>query len=142
VSSAATGEASVVISLAVLLLLLLLLGLVVVPLSWGLRAVGCLLLLVWPDHPSSLLLRSPALSVGHDPEALRLCGWSCHRCLPLFLCVVSHDEVLLRDGQVDQLIVAVGPDRVETVTKLGVEAPPEHVSLLLISVSVVACALT
>jgi hypothetical protein len=145
VSSAATGEASVVICipLAVLLLLVLLLRWVVVPLSWGLRAVGCLLLLVWPDHPSPLLLlRSPALSVGHDPEALRLCGWSCHGCLPLFLCLVSHDAVLLRDGQVDQLVVAIGPDRVETVTELGVEAPPEPVSLLLISVSMVACVLT
>jgi hypothetical protein len=72
VSSAATGEASVVIALAVLLLLRLLL--IVVPLSWGLRAVGCMLLWLWPDNPSSLLLlRSSALSVGHNPEALRLC---------------------------------------------------------------------
>ena len=70
VYSATTSETSVVFALAVLLLLL-----VVVPLSWGLRAVGCLLLLLlWPDHPLPLLLlRSPALSVGHDPEALRLC---------------------------------------------------------------------
>jgi hypothetical protein len=67
--SVTTSETSVVIALAVLLLLL-----VVVPLSWGLRAVGCLLLLLWSDHPSSmLLLRSSALSVGHNPEALRLC---------------------------------------------------------------------
>jgi hypothetical protein len=58
VSSAVTGETSVVIALAVLLLLLLLL--VVVPLSWGLRAVGCLLLL-WPDYPSPLLLRRSLL---------------------------------------------------------------------------------
>jgi hypothetical protein len=72
VSGVTTGEASVVIALAVLLLLWLLL--IVVPLSWGLRAVGCLLLLLWPDHPSPLLLlRSSALSVGHNPEALRLC---------------------------------------------------------------------
>jgi hypothetical protein len=141
VSSVATGEESVVIPVVVLLLLLL--GLVVVPLSWGLRAVGCLLLLVWPDHPSPLLLlRSPALSVGHDPKALKLCGWSCHGCLPLFLRPVSHDVVLLRDVHVDQLIVAVGPDRVETVTERGAEAPPEPVSLLLVSVSVVAYILT
>jgi hypothetical protein len=72
VSGAATGEASVVIALAVLLLLRLLQ--IVVPLSWGLRAVGCLLLLLWSDHPSSLLLLgSSALSVGHKPEALRQC---------------------------------------------------------------------
>jgi hypothetical protein len=66
--SVTTSETSVVIALAVLLL-------VVVPLSWGLRAVGCLLLLLlWPDHPSPmLLLRSSSLSVRHNPEALRRC---------------------------------------------------------------------
>jgi hypothetical protein len=64
-----TSETSVVIALTVLLLLL-----VVVPLSWGLRAVGCLLLLLWSDHPSPLLLLRPStLSVGHNPETLRLC---------------------------------------------------------------------
>jgi hypothetical protein len=36
----------------------------------------------------------------------------------------------------------VGPDYVETVAGLSVEAPPEHASLLLISVSMVACVLT
>ena len=65
--SVATGETPVVIGLAVLLLL-------IVPLSWKLGAVGCLLLLLlWSDHPSPLLLLgSPALSVGHNPEALWL----------------------------------------------------------------------
>jgi hypothetical protein len=67
VSHAATSEISVVTSLTVLLLCL-----VVVPLNWGLRAVGCLLLLLWSDHPPSLLLRPPVLSVGHNPEVLRL----------------------------------------------------------------------
>ena len=63
----ATGESSVVICLAVLLLLL------IAPLSWKLGAVGCLLLLLRSDHPSPLLLlRSPILSVGHNPEALWL----------------------------------------------------------------------
>jgi hypothetical protein len=53
------------------LMVLLLLGLVV-PLNWKLGAVGCLLLL-WSDHPTSLLLlRSSILSVRHDPEALWL----------------------------------------------------------------------
>jgi hypothetical protein len=68
-SGAATSETPVVISLMVLLL-----WLVVAPLNWGLRAVGCLLLLLMrSDQPSSLLLlKSPALSVGHNPEALRL----------------------------------------------------------------------
>jgi hypothetical protein len=62
-----TSETLVVIGLAVLLLLL------IVPLSWKLGAVGCLLLLLWPDHPTSLLLLgSSVLSIRHDPEALWL----------------------------------------------------------------------
>jgi hypothetical protein len=66
-SSVTTSETPVVIGLTVLLLLL------IVPLSWKLGAVGCLLLLLWSDHPSSLLLlRSSVLSVRHDPEALWL----------------------------------------------------------------------
>jgi hypothetical protein len=68
VSSVTTSETSVVIGLTVLLLLWL-----IVSLNWGLRAVGCLLLLLWSDHPTSLLLlRSPVLSVRYNPEALRL----------------------------------------------------------------------
>jgi hypothetical protein len=65
--SVTTRETLVVIGLAVLLLLWL-----IVPLNWKLSVVGCLLLL-WSDHPTSLLLlRSPALSVRYDPEALWL----------------------------------------------------------------------
>jgi hypothetical protein len=68
VSSVTTSETSVVIGLTVLLP-----WLIVVPLNWGLRAAGCLLLLLGPDHPSPLLLlRSLVLSVRHNPEALRL----------------------------------------------------------------------
>jgi hypothetical protein len=66
VPGVATCETPVVICLAVLLLLL------TVPLSWKLGAVGCLLLLR-SDHPSPLLLLgSPVLSVGYNPEALWL----------------------------------------------------------------------
>jgi hypothetical protein len=62
-----TSETYVVICLSVLLLWL------IVPLNWGLRAVGCLLLLLWSDHPTSLLLlRSSVLSVRYDPKALWL----------------------------------------------------------------------
>jgi hypothetical protein len=67
----AISEAHVSISLAELLLLLL--GLIV---PWGgsWKVVGYLLLLRWPDHPSSyLLLKSSALIVGDNPEPL---GWS------------------------------------------------------------------
>jgi hypothetical protein len=68
VSSVTTSETHVVIALTVLLLLWL-----IVPLNWGLRAVGFLLLLLWSDHPTSLLLlRSPVLSVKYNSEALRL----------------------------------------------------------------------
>ena len=67
VSGVTTSETLVVIGLAVLLLLL------IVPLGWKLGAVGCLLLLLWSDHPTSLLLlRSPVMSVRHNPEALWL----------------------------------------------------------------------
>jgi hypothetical protein len=63
----ATCETPVVICLAILLLLL------IVPLSWKLGTVGCLLLLLWSDHPTPLLLlRSPVLSVRHNPETLWL----------------------------------------------------------------------
>jgi hypothetical protein len=65
-SGVATCETSVVISLTMLLLL-------IVPLSRKLGAVGCLLLLLWSDHPSPLLLlRPPVLSVRHNPEVLWL----------------------------------------------------------------------
>jgi hypothetical protein len=65
-SGVATSETPVVIGLTMLLLLL------IVPLSWKLGAVGCLLLL-WSDHPISLLLlQSPVLSVRHNPETLWL----------------------------------------------------------------------
>jgi hypothetical protein len=66
-SGVATCETPVVICLTILLLLL------IVPLSQKLGAVGCLLLLLWSNHPSPLLLlRSSILSVRHDPEALWL----------------------------------------------------------------------
>jgi hypothetical protein len=62
-----TSKTHVVIGLMVLLLLL------IAPLHWGLRAVGCLLLLLGSNHPTSLLLlRSPVLSVRYNPEALWL----------------------------------------------------------------------
>jgi hypothetical protein len=63
----ATSEALVSISLAELLMLLRL----VVPWSGSWKAVGCLLLLRWFDHPSAcLLLESSALIVGNNPEPL------------------------------------------------------------------------
>jgi hypothetical protein len=66
-SGVATCETPVVICLTILLLLL------IVPLSWKLGAVGCLLLLMWSDYPTSLLLlRSPVLSVRHNPKTLWL----------------------------------------------------------------------
>jgi hypothetical protein len=66
-SGVAACETPVIICLAILLLLL------IVPLSWKLGAVGCLLLLLWSDHPSPLLLLgAPVLSVGHNPEAMWL----------------------------------------------------------------------
>jgi hypothetical protein len=67
-SGVITSETPVIIGLTVLLLRL------IVPLNWGLRAVGCLLLLLlWSNHPTSLLLlRSSVLSVGSNSKALWL----------------------------------------------------------------------
>jgi hypothetical protein len=62
---------------------------------------------------------------------------SCHRGLPLLLRLSSCNAVLLGDSHVDQLIVTVGPDGVETVTELSAEPPPEPVSLLLIRICVI-----
>jgi hypothetical protein len=54
---------------------------------------------------------------------------------------VSYNTVLLGDGQVDQLIEAIGPDSVESFPQLGIETPAEAVSLLLIRISMVTCIL-
>jgi hypothetical protein len=56
--------------------------------------------------------------------------------------VTSCDAVLLGDSHVDQLIVAVGPDGVETVTELSAEPPPEPVSLLLVRICMILSILT
>jgi hypothetical protein len=66
-----TCEAFVSTPLVELLLLLKL----IVPWSGSGETVGCLLLLLrWPDNPSSwLVLESSALTVGDNPESLR---WS------------------------------------------------------------------
>jgi hypothetical protein len=134
----ATSEALVPISLAELLLRRLF-----VPWSGGWKTSGCwLLLLRWPDHPPAcLLLKSPALIVRNNPEPLGLSGGCCHWCLSFLLCPVSYNTILLGDGQVDQLIEAISPDRVETSTQLGVETPAEAVSLFLVGVSMITCVL-
>jgi hypothetical protein len=54
---------------------------------------------------------------------------------------VSYNTILLGDGQVDQLIEAISPNSVETLTQLGVETPAEAVSLLLIRISMIPCVL-
>jgi hypothetical protein len=79
--------------------------------------------------------------VRNNPEPLGLSGWCCHWCLSLLLCPVSYNTVLLGDGQVDQLIEAITPDSVETLTQLGIETPAEAVSLLLIGISMISCVL-
>jgi hypothetical protein len=54
---------------------------------------------------------------------------------------VSYNTILLGDGQVDQLIEAIGPDIVEMLTQLGIETPAEAISLLLIEISMISCVL-
>jgi hypothetical protein len=139
VAHLATSEALGPITLAELLLLWRL----IVPWSGGWKTSGCwlLLLLRWPDHPSAcLLLKSPALVVRNNPEPLGLSGWCCHWCLSL-LCPVSYNTILLGDSQVDQLIEAISPDSVETLTQLGIETPAEAFSLLLTGISMISCIL-
>jgi hypothetical protein len=79
--------------------------------------------------------------VRNNPEPLGLSGWCCHRCLSLLLYPVSYITVLLEDGQVDQLIEAISPDSVETLTQLGIWTPAEAVSLLLIEINMISCVL-
>ena len=50
---------------------------------------------------------------------------------------MSYNAILLGDGQVDQLIEAMSPNSVETLTQLGVETPVEAVSLFLVGVSMI-----
>jgi hypothetical protein len=132
------SEALVPISLAEFLLRRL-----IVPWSEGWKTGGCqLLLLRWPGHPSAyLLLKSPTLIVRNNPKPLGLSGWCCHWCLPLLLCPVSYNTILLGDGEVDQLIEAISPDSVETFPQLGIETPVEAVSLLLIGINMITCIL-
>jgi hypothetical protein len=54
---------------------------------------------------------------------------------------VSYNTILLGDGQVDQLIEAISPNSVETLTQLGVETPAEAVSFLLIRIGMIPCVL-
>jgi hypothetical protein len=49
-----------------------------------------------------------------------------------------HDAIFLRDGQVNQLIISVYLDRVQAVLVLGTKASAEVITLLSISVSVIA----
>jgi hypothetical protein len=94
------------------------------------------------DHPSAcVLLKSSTLIVGNNPKPLGLSGGCYHWCLPLLLCPVSYNAILLGDGQVDQLIEAISPDSVETLTQLVVKTPAEAVSLLLIGINMITCVL-
>jgi hypothetical protein len=54
---------------------------------------------------------------------------------------VSYNIILLGDGQVDQLIEAISPNSVETLSQLGVETPAEAVSLLFIRINMIPCIL-
>jgi hypothetical protein len=58
--------------------------------------------------------------------------------LPLLFCLLSCNAVLLGDSHVDQLIVTVGPNGVETITELSAEPPPEPVALLLIRICMIS----
>jgi hypothetical protein len=85
VACVATRKAFVPVPLSKLLLLLSL-GLIIFW-SEGGETVGCLLLLRRPNDPSPyLLLGSPALIIGDNPESLRWGQGPYHWCLLLLLC--------------------------------------------------------
>jgi hypothetical protein len=54
---------------------------------------------------------------------------------------VSYNTILVGDGQVDQLIEAISPNSVETLTQLCDETPAEAVSLLLIRINMITSVL-
>jgi hypothetical protein len=50
---------------------------------------------------------------------------------------MSSDAILLCDGHVDKFIVAICPDKIQSLFELGAEAPAEAIALLCIGVGVI-----
>jgi hypothetical protein len=51
---------------------------------------------------------------------------------------VSHNAIFLGDGQIDQLIVRVHPDKIQALLEFGVKASTKAVTLLGVGVHMVS----
>src|SRR6185437_15035881 len=101
---------------------------------------------------SSLLLRRPKDKPAHWGISLWRSGWSVlHQtiprwlstrgscwCLPLLLSTMCSNTVLLSNGQVDQLIVSVWLNKVQAFLELGSEATMKMITLLGVSIHMMA----
>jgi hypothetical protein len=54
---------------------------------------------------------------------------------------VGIDAIFLGDGHVDQIIVAVGPNKIQAFLEFGAETSTETITFLRIGVSMIACIL-
>src|SRR6185295_12167764 len=101
---------------------------------------------------SSLLLRRPKDKPAHWGISLWRPGWSvlhqtiprwlstrgsC-RCLLLLFSTMGSNTVFLSNGQVDQLIVSVGLNKVQAFLELSSEATTKMITFLGISISMMA----
>ena len=124
---------------------------------WGIRPWAKLLLLLllllrhWRSE-SSLLLGWSKHKSAHWGISLWRSGWSVlHQtiprwlstrgscwCLPLLLSTMGSNTVFLSNGQVDQLIVGVGLNKVQAFLELGSEATTKTITFLGIRISMMA----
>ena len=123
---------------------------------WGIWPWAKLLLLLlllrhWRSK-SSWLLRRPKDKSAHWGISLWRSGWSVlHQtiprwlstrgscwCLPLLFSTMGSNTVFLSNGQVDQLIVSVGLNKVQAFLELSSEATTKPITFLGISISMMA----
>ena len=120
---------------------------------WGIWPWAKLLRLLkdWRSE-SSLLLRQPKNEPARWGISLWRSGWSIlHQaisrwlsirgfcwCLSLLFVTICSNTVLLSNGQVDQLIVSVGLNKVQAFLELGSEATTKTITFLGISISMMA----
>ena len=72
-----------------------------------------------------------------DDTSLAVTRGSCG-CLPLLLSTMGSNTVLLSNGQVDQLIVGVGLNKVQAFLELGSKATTKTITFLGIRISMMA----
>ena len=122
---------------------------------WGIRPWAKLLLLLLLRHrrsESSLLLRRPKNKPARWGISLWRSWWSIlHQaisrwlstrgsrwCLSLILSTMCSDTVLLSNGHINQLIISIGLNQVQTFLELGIKATTKTVTFLGISICMMA----